>query len=224
MDTKSTRFKYTKISKAICLLLATLLFSLGTWCAVELGIGCMTYGPQQYFANDAAKGRQSYTESEAFEQVLDEDIGSLQYLASADQKVYEKAYAKAQKDTVEAIVDQYMARQKYLKRQNMDPEEEPFYRSPTVYLKTEDIEDDTLVVDFEYETMALSEDDIRKELNRQYDAWEEEQLNQRDVPLTFSMRLRSDVQTAASACRALTIPVLAPFASALQTYCLRRRL
>ena len=178
MDTKSTRFKYTKISKAICLLLATLLFSLGTWCAVELGIGCMTYGPQQYFANDAAKGRQSYTESEAFEQVLDEDIGSLQYLASADQKVYEKAYAKAQKDTVEAIVDQYMARQKYLKRQNMDPEEEPFYRSPTVYLKTEDIEDDTLVVDFEYETMALSEDDIRKELNRQYDAWEEEQLNQ----------------------------------------------
>ena len=74
MDTKSTRFKYTKISKAICLLLATLLFSLGTWCAVELGIGCMTYGPQQYFANDAAKGRQSYTESEAFEQVLDEVI------------------------------------------------------------------------------------------------------------------------------------------------------
>ena len=39
MATKSTRFKYTKISKAICLLLATLLFSLGTWCAVELGIG-----------------------------------------------------------------------------------------------------------------------------------------------------------------------------------------
>ena len=176
MDTKSTKFKYTNLSKAICLLLATLLFSLGTWCAVELGVGCMTFGPQQYFASDAAEGRQSYTESGVFEQVLEEDIGSLQYLASADQKVYEKAYAKAQKDTVEDIVDQYMARQKYLKRQNMDPEEEPFYRSPTVYLKTEDIEDDTLVVDFEYETMALSEDDIRKELNRQYDAWEEEQL------------------------------------------------
>ena len=178
MDTKSTRFKYTNISKAIFLLLATLLFSLGTWCAVELGVGCMTFGPQQYFANDAAEGRLSYTETEVFEQVLEEGIGSLQYLASADWKVYEKAYAKAQKETVEAIVDQYMARQKYLKQQNMDPADEPFYRNPTVYLKTDDIEDDTLTVDFEYDTMALSEKDIRKELNRQYDRWEEEQLAQ----------------------------------------------
>ncbi len=177
MATKSTRFKYTKISKAICLLLATLLFSLGTWCAVELGVGCMTFGPQQYFANDAVEGRQSFTSTEVFEQVLEEDIGSLQYLASADRAIYEKAYAKAQKETVEAIVAQYMARQKYLKQQNMDPTEEPFYRNPTVYLKTEDIEDDTLSVNFEYDTMALSEDDIRKELNRQYDIWEEEQLS-----------------------------------------------
>ena len=177
MATKSTRFKYSNLSKALCLLLATLLFSLGTWCAVELGVGCMTFGPQQYFANDAVEGRQSFTSTEVFEQVLEDDIGSLQYLASADRAIYEKAYAKAQKETVEAIVDQYMARQKYLKQQNMDPTEEPFYRNPTVYLKTEDIEDDTLSVNFEYDTMALSEDDIRKELNRQYDTWEEEQLS-----------------------------------------------
>ena len=112
MATKSTRFKYTKISKAICLLLATLLFSLGTWCAVELGIGSVLLGPGQYFANDAAEGRQSFTATPAFERILEDDVGSLQYLASADRDVYEKAYAKAQKETVEAIVDQYMARQK----------------------------------------------------------------------------------------------------------------
>ena len=181
MATKSTKFKYSNLSKAICLLLATLLFSLGTWCAVELGVGCMTFGPQQYFVNDAAEDRQSFTSTEVFEQVLEDDIGSLQYLASADRAIYEKAYAKAQKETVEAIVDQYMARQKYLKQQNMDPMEEPFYRNPTVYLKTEEIEDDTLSVNFEYDTMALSEDDIRKELNRQYDTWEEEPLSSLDT-------------------------------------------
>ncbi len=181
MDTKSTRFKYTNISKAICLLLATLLFSLGTWCAVELGIGSLTYGGDKYFSGAAAAGKQSFTATPVFERTLEDDIGSLQYLASADQESYEKAYAKAQKETVEAIVDQYMARQKYLKQQNMDPMEEPFYRSPTVYLKTGDIEDDTLTIDFEYDTMALSEKDIRTELNRQYDAWEEEQLNNLEV-------------------------------------------
>ena len=177
MATKSTRFKYTKISKAICLLLATLLFSLGTWCAVELGIGSVLLGPGQYFANDAAEGRQSFTATPAFERILEDDVGSLQYLASADRDVYEKAYAKAQKETVEAIVDQYMARQKYLKQQNMDPMEEPFYRSPTVHLKTADVDDDTLTIDFEYDTMALSEDEIRAELNRQYDTWEDAQLD-----------------------------------------------
>ena len=152
MATKSTKFKYSNLSKALCLLLATLLFSLGTWCAVELG-------------------------TPAFERILEDDVGSLQYLASADRDVYEKAYAKAQKETVEAIVDQYMARQKYLKQQNMDPMEEPFYRSPTVHLKTADVDDDTLTIDFEYDTMALSEDEIRAELNRQYDTWEDAQLD-----------------------------------------------
>ncbi len=101
---------------------------------MELGIGSVLLGPGQYFANDAAEGRQSFTETPAFERILEDDVGSLQYLASADQDVYEKAYAKAQKETVESIVDQYMARQKYLKQQNMDPMEEPFYRSPTVHL------------------------------------------------------------------------------------------
>ena len=46
----------------------------------------------------------------------------------------------------------------------------------------------------------------------------------RDVPSAFSMQLGSDIRSAASACRALTTPGLAPCASALQTYCLRRRL
>ena len=46
----------------------------------------------------------------------------------------------------------------------------------------------------------------------------------RDVRPAFSMQLRSDIRSAASACRALTTPGLAPCASALQTYCLRRRL
>ncbi len=176
MDTKSTKFKYTNISKAISLLLATLLFTLGTWCAVELGIGSLTFGPGEYFANDAAQGRQSFTATPAFEEVLEDDIGSLQYLATVNRSAYEKAYADAQEETVEAIVDQYMARQKYLKQQNLDPLEENFARSPTVHLKTADIDDDTLSVDFEYDTMALSEKDIRKELNRQYDNWEAEQL------------------------------------------------
>lgn len=177
MDTKSTRFRYTNISKAISLLLATLLFSLGTWCAVELGVGSLVFGPGQYFANDAAEGRQSFTATPVFERTLEDDVENLQYLASADRGKYEKAYAKAQKETVEAIVDQYMTRQKYLKQQKMDPQEEPFARSPTVHLKTADTEDDTLTVDFEYDTMALSEDDIRTELNRQYDNWEEAQLD-----------------------------------------------
>ena len=177
MATKSTSFKYTNTAKAICLLLSALLFALGTWCAVELGVGCETFGPQEYFANDAAEGRQSFTATSAFERVLEDDVGSLQYLASADRDAYEKAFAKAQKETVEAIVDQYMARQKYLKQQNLEPMEEPFYRSPTVHLNTAGIDDDTFTVDFEYDTMALSEKAIRSELNRQYDNWEAAQLD-----------------------------------------------
>lgn len=180
MATRSTKFKFSNLSKAVCLLLATLLFSLGTWCAVELGVGSILLGPGQYFANDAVEGRQSFTATPAFERILEDDVGSLQYLASADRDAYEKAYAKAQKETVEAIVDQYMARQKYLKQQNMDPTEEPFYRSPTVHLKTAGIDDDTLSIDFEYDTMALSEDEIRAELNRQYDTWEDAQLDSLD--------------------------------------------
>lgn len=176
MDTKSTRFKYTNISKAICLLLATLLFSLGTWCAVELGIGCMTFGPGEYFSNDAAEGRQSYTATPAFETVLADDIDGLMQLAASDKDAYAKALAKEQKATVDDIVDQYMARQRYLKQNNEDPTEEPFYRSPDVHIVTEADEYYT-TVDFEYKNMAMSEKDIRSELDRQYDRWEKAQIS-----------------------------------------------
>lgn len=56
MATKSTKFSYTNIAKAICLLLAALLFSLGTWAAVELGTGTYLYGTKEYWANSAANG------------------------------------------------------------------------------------------------------------------------------------------------------------------------
>ncbi len=175
MDTKSTKFRYTNISKAICLLLATLLFSLGTWCAVELGIGCVTFGPGEYFSNDAAEGRQSYTATPAFEGVLADDVDGLMQLAASDKDTYAKALAKEQKATVDDIVDQYMARQRYLKQNDGDPTDEPFYRSPDVHIVTEADEYYT-TVDFEYKNMAMSEKDIRSELNRQYDRWEKAQL------------------------------------------------
>ncbi|MBP5272101.1 MAG: HAMP domain-containing histidine kinase [Clostridia bacterium] len=175
MATQSTKFKYSNISKAICLLLATLLFSLGTWCAVELGVGSVVYGPQEYFQNDAAEGRQSYTESRAFETALADDVSILLDLASHDETAYAEGLARAQKATVEEVVDQYMDRQDYLNRQNLEPEEEIFARSPTVHFTSGGREYD-LTVDFDYDHMGLTEGTIRKVLNRQYDLWEAERL------------------------------------------------
>lgn len=175
MATKSTKFKYTNPSKAICLLLAALLFALGTWCAVELGAGVLVFGGDDYFKGSAAAGKQSYTESRVFEQVLQNDLSSLNTLASKNETAYSRALAGKQEETVEEIVDQYMTRQKYLKQQKQDPEEEPFARSPEVYLLFGE-DDYTMTIDFEYENMALSEEAIRKELDRQYDLWEESRL------------------------------------------------
>lgn len=183
MDTKSTKFKYTNISKAICLLLATLLFSLGTWCAVELGIGSLTYGGDKYFSGAAAAGKQSFTEAPVFERVLRDDASHLQELASYDEAAYAKALAGQQKATVEDVVDQYIARQNEVKadypgRENdaYDVlEDEIFARSPTVSFTFQENDYD-LGIDLEYKNMALSEKDIRRELNHQYDRWEREKL------------------------------------------------
>lgn len=182
MDTKSTRFKYTKISKAICLLLATLLFSLGTWCAVELGIGSLTYGGDQYFSGAAAAGKQSFTATPLFERVLRDDASHLQELASYDEAGYAKALAGQQKKTVEEVVDQYIARQNEVKQNFAAPEDasgvledEIFVRNPTVSFTFHENDYD-LEIELEYKNMALSEKDIRRELNHQYDRWEREKL------------------------------------------------
>ena len=183
MDTKSTRFKYTKISKAICLLLATLLFSLGTWCAVELGIGSLTYGGDKYFSGAAAAGKQSFTATPVFERVLRDDAIHLQELASYDEAGYAKALAGQQKATVEDVVDQYIARQNEVKSDYPGQEDdandvlrdEIFARNPTVSFSFHENDYD-LDIDLEYKNMALSEKDIRRELNHQYDRWERERL------------------------------------------------
>ena len=182
MDTKSTRFKYTNISKAICLLLATLLFSLGTWCAVELGIGSLTYGGDQYFSGAAAAGKQSFTATPMFERVLRDDASHLQELASCDEAGYAKALAGQQKKTVEEVVDQYIARQNEVKQNFAAPEDasgvledEIFVRNPTVSFEFQENEYDR-DIELEYKNMALSEKDIRRELNHQYDRWEREVL------------------------------------------------
>lgn len=182
MDTKSTRFKYTKISKAICLLLATLLFSLGTWCAVELGIGSLTYGGDKYFSGAAAAGKQSFTATPVFERVLRDDASHLQELASYDEAGYAKALAGQQKKTVEEVVDQYIARQSEVKQNFAAPEDasgvledEIFVRNPTVSFTFHENDYD-LEIELEYKNMALPEKDIRRELNHQYDRWEREEL------------------------------------------------
>jgi Signal transduction histidine kinase len=182
LDTKSTRFKYTKISKAICLLLATLLFSLGTWCAVELGIGSLTYGGDKYFSGAAAAGKQSFTATPVFERVLRDDASHLQELASYDEAGYAKALAGQQKKTVEEVVDQYIARQNEVKQNFAAPEDasgvledEIFVRNPTVSFTFHENDYD-LEIELEYKNMALPEKDIRRELNHQYDRWEREEL------------------------------------------------
>lgn len=183
MDTKSTKFKYTNISKAICLLLATLLFTLGTWCAVELGVGSLTYGGDKYFSGAAAAGKQSFTETPVFERVLRDDAIHLQELASYDEAGYAKALAGQQKATVEDVVDQYIARQNKVKSDYPGREDdandvlkdEIFARNPTVSFTFHENDYD-LDIDLEYKNMALSEKDIRRELNHQYDRWERERL------------------------------------------------
>ena len=183
MDTKSTKFRYTNISKAICLLLATLLFSLGTWCAVELGIGSLVYGPEKYFDGAAAAGKQTFTATPAFERVLRDDADHLQELASYDEAAYAEALAGQQKKTVDEVVDQYMARQNEIKKDYPGPEDdatgvmedEIFVRNPTVSF-TFNERDYDLGVELEYKNMALSEKDIRRELNHQYNRWEREEL------------------------------------------------
>ena len=169
MDTKSTRFKYSNITKAICLLLAALLFSLGTWCAVELGVGSWVFGTREYFANSAGARTADYTRSQAFEEVLTSDMAKLSSLAEKNEKAYAKALAKAQEETVESVVKQYMSRQEYLKQRGSDPKEEYFERDPVVRLSTGMEE----TVSLTYDHMALPEEAIREELNRQYDDWEE---------------------------------------------------
>ncbi|MBQ7228105.1 MAG: hypothetical protein IJS23_00655, partial [Clostridia bacterium] len=162
MDTKSTRFKYTNISKAICLLLATLLFSLGTWCAVELGIGSLTYGGDKYFSGAAAAGKQSFTATPVFERVLRDDAIHLQELASYDEAGYAKALAGQQKATVEDVVDQYIARQNEVKSDYPGQEDdandvlrdEIFARNPTVSFSFHENDYD-LDIDLEYKNMAL---------------------------------------------------------------------
>lgn len=172
MDTKSTKFKYTNTAKAICLLLSVLLFSLGTFCAVELGIGSWTFGTREYFANSAGERTPDYTRSQAFETVFTSDMSSLAYLSEKNEKAYAKAMAKAQEDAVKSVVKQYMARQEYLIQRGQDPQEEYFERDPVIHLS--DGNDTEVALTFE--NMALSEEDIREELNRQYDDWEESML------------------------------------------------
>lgn len=184
MDTKSTKFKFSTLSKTLSLFLATLLFALGTWCAVELGIGSLTYGGEDYFAGSAAAGKQSFTATPAFEQVLRDDAGHLQELASFDEAGYAKALAGQQKKTVEDVVDQYMTRQDAVRKENRNRseneliavlEDEIFVRNPTVSFSFQEKEYD-MGIDLEYKNMALSEKDIRRELNQQYNRWEKEEL------------------------------------------------
>lgn len=182
MATKSTKFKFSNLNKALCLLLSVLLFSLGTWCAVELGIGGFTFG-EDYFSGTEATKKQSYTETYLFERVLDKDMNKLKYLASSDKEAYEKALADKQEETVEAVVDQYMARQKYLKQQRLDPLEELFERDPTVHLSYNGIRDEESL-SFSYDHMGLSEKEVRKEMNRQYEAWAEERLRDYETSRT----------------------------------------
>ena len=172
MDTKSTKFKYTNLSKAICLLLAALLFSLGTWCAVELGAGSWVFGTRKFFAVSAGESAPDYTDTQAFETVFTTDMSSLASLTGKNEKAYGKAMAKAQKATVESVVKQYIARQEYLLQRGEDPEDEYFERDPVVHFPGgEDYE-----VALTYSHMALSEEEVREELNRQYDDWEVSQL------------------------------------------------
>ncbi len=177
MATKSTKFKYTSPAKAICLLLSVLLFSLGTWFSVQLGTGIYVYGGDEYRSSAAADGEQSYAESRVFRILLEEDIYNLNQLASLDTEGLEEALDKAQKKTVEPIVEQYIARQEYLEMRDMDPKEEIFYRSPTVNLSGNyDFDSVSNSIGFSYADMALTEEEILDELNRQYDAWEAEQI------------------------------------------------
>lgn len=184
MATRSTKFKFSSLSKAICLLLATLLFTLGTWCAVELGVGSLTYGADQYFSGAAASGKQSFTATPAFERVLEDDIHHLQELANYDESAYAKVLADQQKKTVEGVVEEYIARQNEVRKQYPDRtedevravlEDEIFVRDPTVSYRFQE-KDYDLSMELEYENMALSEKDIRRELNHQYNVWEREQL------------------------------------------------
>lgn len=84
------QIKPNRLTKIICLLLATITFALSLLCVSVIGKGAMTFGREAYFSNNTKNI--AFTESYAFESAILDDLNAVATLAAHDKQAKDKNY------------------------------------------------------------------------------------------------------------------------------------
>lgn len=84
MNSLKENFKPNPLTKSLCLILATLFFAMSVWCVATIGAGALTYGKDAYLSGNTKN--MAFTESYAFEEAVQSDLGFATRLAAKDKK------------------------------------------------------------------------------------------------------------------------------------------
>lgn len=94
MNSLKSKLKPNRLTKAICLALAIITFTMSLWCVSIIGKGAMTFGKDAYLHNHTSN--MEFTESDAFENAIFGDLNAVSHLAEHDKQAKDKNFKNYQ--------------------------------------------------------------------------------------------------------------------------------